>query len=189
MISRLSAARLSSPCVNAGPREAGMVGRWQRRKPSWRGLDFPSPVLLIQLSFGGSYDCRTHGRRRPGAERTTSPQSISGGLVVLLLLCTALIGLPRPAAHLALALHLGTCDTAPCQPTQAVWADISANGPSVVHREVYFHYTHVANGRALSATGGTDVLGEGATGVTTYGFAVGGSDVIGYSGRWRTRFG
>lgn len=60
----------------------------------------------------------------------------------------------------AVANNTGTCDTTPCQPTQDVSAEISASANIVAQREMYFQYNHVANGRGLSATGGTDVIGQ-----------------------------
>lgn len=73
----------------------------------------------------------------------------------------------------AIASSLGTCDTTPCQPTQDVSAEVSGNGNFIAQREMFFHYTHVGNGRNLSAAGGSDVIGEGAPGVSAYSFAEG----------------
>ncbi len=44
----------------------------------------------------------------------------------------------------------------------------------IAEREMYFHYTHIGNGRRLSATGGTDIIGEpGPANATAYSFAEG----------------
>src|SRR5205085_7474397 len=40
-------------------------------------------------------------------------------------------------------------------------------------REMFFHYTHIGNGRSLSVTGGSDVIGEGTSAITAYSFAEG----------------
>ncbi|GAC1565886.1 MAG: hypothetical protein NVS3B14_05140 [Ktedonobacteraceae bacterium] len=69
--------------------------------------------------------------------------------------------------------HLpGTCDTNPCQPTQDLSAEITSSGNIIASRELYFRYNHVANGRTLTAMGGTDVLGE-AGAATSFSFAEG----------------
>jgi endoglucanase len=74
----------------------------------------------------------------------------------------------------AVASGVGTCDTTPCQPTQDVSAEISASANIVAQREMYFHYNHFANGRGLSASGGTDVIGQpGPAANTVYSFAEG----------------
>ena len=83
-----------------------------------------------------------------------------------------------------LAGNQGTCDTSPCQPTQDVSADITGNGNFIAQREMYFHYTHIANGRSLSAMGGTDVIGESAGSITAFSFAEGYTNV-GYD-EWLT---
>jgi hypothetical protein len=83
-----------------------------------------------------------------------------------------------------IAGNLGTCDTSPCQPTQDVSADITGTGNFIAQREMYFHYSHVANGRSLFAMGGTDVIGESVTGKTAYSFAEGYTNV-GYD-EWLT---
>ena len=70
------------------------------------------------------------------------------------------------------ANNLGTCDTSPCQPTADVSAEISSTSNFIAQREMYFHYTHIGNGRSLSAMGGTDVIGESVA-VTAYSFAEG----------------
>ncbi len=80
--------------------------------------------------------------------------------------------------------NLGSCDTSPCQPTQDVSADITGNASFIAQREMYFQYTHIANGRSLSAMGGTDVIGEGVTGSTAYSFAEGYTN-LGYD-EWLT---
>ncbi|GAC1565442.1 MAG: hypothetical protein NVS3B14_03140 [Ktedonobacteraceae bacterium] len=60
-------------------------------------------------------------------------------------------------------------------PNQTVSAEITASGAKVVvEREMFFRYNHTANGRSLSATGGTDVLGQvGPAAATLYSFAKG----------------
>ncbi len=62
----------------------------------------------------------------------------------------------------ALNMHpAGTCDTNPCQTSTAASIDVSTFGePFVAEREMFFHYNHSANGRSVSAMGGTDVLGQ-----------------------------
>ena len=71
-------------------------------------------------------------------------------------------------------------------PSQSVSADITSSGAQiVVEREMFFKYSHVANGRTLTATGGTDVLGQvGPAAVTAYSFAEGYTNV-GYD-EWLT---
>jgi streptogramin lyase len=60
-------------------------------------------------------------------------------------------------------------------PGQSLSADISSTGAKiVVEREMFFRYLHNANGRSLSATGGTDVLGlNGPAAQSLYSFAEG----------------
>ena len=72
-----------------------------------------------------------------------------------------------------IASNVGTCDTTPCQTTQDVSTEVSGNGSFIAQREMFFHYTHILSGRSLSATGGSDVIGEGAPAVTAYSFAEG----------------
>jgi hypothetical protein len=73
-----------------------------------------------------------------------------------------------------IANSLGHCDTTPCQPTPTVSAEITGSGNFIAQREMYFHYVHVANGRILSTTGGTDVIGKvGPATATVYTFAEG----------------
>jgi hypothetical protein len=60
-----------------------------------------------------------------------------------------------------IANNLGHCDTTPCQSTPSVSAEISGTSSFIAQREMFFHYSHIANGRSLSATGGTDVIGQG----------------------------
>lgn len=73
-----------------------------------------------------------------------------------------------------IANRIGTCDTNPCQVTQDVSAEITASSSFIAEREMYFHYTHIGNGRSLSAIGGTDIIGEpGPASATTYSFAEG----------------
>ena len=69
--------------------------------------------------------------------------------------------------------NLGTCDTTPCQPTQDVSAEVSGSGNFIAQREMFFRYTHILSGRNLSATGGSDVIGEGVPAVSAYSFAEG----------------
>lgn len=60
-------------------------------------------------------------------------------------------------------------------PNTDVSAEItSTNAKIVVEREMFYHYNHVANGRTLTAMGGSDVLGElGPATATAYSFAEG----------------
>ena len=58
------------------------------------------------------------------------------------------------------ANHLGTCDTNPCQPTPDVSAEITGNANFLAQREMFFQYSHAANGRSLTAMGVTDVIGQ-----------------------------
>lgn len=60
-------------------------------------------------------------------------------------------------------------------PGQSLSADISSTGAKiVVEREMFFRYLHNANGRSLSSTGGSDVLGQnGPAAMTNYSFAEG----------------
>jgi hypothetical protein len=45
--------------------------------------------------------------------------------------------------------------------SQSVSAEITSTGANiVVEREMFFKYNHVGNGRTLTATGGTDVIGQ-----------------------------
>jgi hypothetical protein len=67
----------------------------------------------------------------------------------------------------------GTCDTSPCQPTTDVSAEITANSNIIAQREMYFHYSHPANGRSLTATGGTNVVGKVGPASSAYTFAEG----------------
>ena len=84
-----------------------------------------------------------------------------------------------------IANHLGTCDTNPCQPTPDVSAEITGNANFIAQREMFFQYSHVANGRSLTSMGVTDVIGQGGpAAVTAYGFAEGYTNV-GYD-EWLT---
>jgi endoglucanase len=58
---------------------------------------------------------------------------------------------------------------------QSVSAEVISTGAKIVaEREMFFHYAHNANGRSLSATGGTDVLGQaGPAAQNNYSFAEG----------------
>ena len=69
---------------------------------------------------------------------------------------------------------------------QSVSAEITSSGAKIVaEREMFFYYNHNANGRSLSAVGGTDVLGQvGPAAFTTYTFAEGYTNV-GYD-EWLT---
>lgn len=69
-------------------------------------------------------------------------------------------------------------------PNTDVSAEIVSTGAKiVVEREVFFRYKHVANGRVLAATGGSDVMGQLAP-ATAYSFAEGYTDA-GYD-EWLT---
>jgi outer membrane protein assembly factor BamB len=59
--------------------------------------------------------------------------------------------------------------------SQSVSAEITSSGANiVVEREMFFKYNHVGNGRTLTATGGTDVIGQvGPAAATSYSFAEG----------------
>ena len=72
------------------------------------------------------------------------------------------------------------------EPGQSLSAEITSTGAKiVVEREMFFHYNHVANGRSLSAAGGTDVLGQlGPAAASNYSFAEGYTN-IGYD-EWLT---
>jgi len=75
----------------------------------------------------------------------------------------------------ATATHVGTCAPS-CALSTAVSAEITtpAGTPIVAERELFFHYTHSANGRQVLAMGGTDVTGQAGTAVpTAYSFAEG----------------
>ncbi len=70
--------------------------------------------------------------------------------------------------------------------SQSVSAEITSSGANiVVEREMFFKYKHVGNGRTLTATGGTDVVGQvGPATATSYSFAEGYTNV-GYD-EWLT---
>ena len=70
--------------------------------------------------------------------------------------------------------------------SQSVSAEITSSGANiVVEREMFFKYNHVGNGRTLTATGGTDVVGQsGPATATSYSFAEGYTNV-GYD-EWLT---
>ncbi len=59
--------------------------------------------------------------------------------------------------------------------SQSVSAEITSTGASVVvEREMFFKYSHAANGRNLASIGGTDVIGlVGPAAATAYSFAEG----------------
>jgi endoglucanase len=59
--------------------------------------------------------------------------------------------------------------------SQSVSAEITSTGANIViEREMFFKYGHTANGRALGAMGGTDVIGQvGPAAATSYSFAEG----------------
>jgi len=67
-------------------------------------------------------------------------------------------------------------NTSGTNPTsQSVSAEITSTGANVVvEREMFFKYSHVANGRNLGVMGGTDVIGQvGPAAATAYSFAEG----------------
>ena len=75
----------------------------------------------------------------------------------------------------ALGAGAGTCST-PCNLTQNISVEVTAPSGSnfVAERELYFQYNHAANGRSLSAAGGTAVIGQsGAASTRSYSFAEG----------------
>jgi hypothetical protein len=61
------------------------------------------------------------------------------------------------------------------QKNQALSAEVTSTGANIlVEREMFFKYLHNANGRSLSSTGGSDVLGQlGPAASSNYGFAEG----------------
>ncbi|HVB72497.1 MAG TPA: cellulase family glycosylhydrolase [Ktedonobacteraceae bacterium] len=61
------------------------------------------------------------------------------------------------------------------EPGQSLSAEITSTGAKiVVEREMFFRYSHNANGRSLSSMGGTDVLGQsGPAAASSYSFAEG----------------
>jgi streptogramin lyase len=69
----------------------------------------------------------------------------------------------------------GTClTTSNCVTTHDVSMEVTAGSPLVAERELFFHYSHNANGRSLSATGVSDVTGQvGPAAATAYSFAEG----------------
>jgi hypothetical protein len=71
-------------------------------------------------------------------------------------------------------------------PNQTVSAEITSTGAKVVaEREMFFRYSHQANGRSLAATGGTDALGQvGPGALSLYSFAEG-YTAVGYD-EWLT---
>ncbi len=78
-------------------------------------------------------------------------------------------------------------NTSGTNPTsQSVSAEITSTGANVVvEREMFFKYSHVANGRNLGVMGGTDVIGQvGPAAATAYSFAEGYTN-IGYD-EWLT---
>jgi endoglucanase len=64
-------------------------------------------------------------------------------------------------------------------PNQSVSAEITSTGAKIVaEREMFFQYSHQANGRNLNSVGGTDVLGQnGPASSTVYSFAEGYTNV------------
>ncbi len=70
--------------------------------------------------------------------------------------------------------------------SQAVSAEVNSTGARiVVEREMFFKYNHAANGRTLTAMGGTDVIGQpGPVSASAYSFAEGYTNV-GYD-EWLT---
>ncbi|HLX56353.1 MAG TPA: cellulase family glycosylhydrolase [Ktedonobacteraceae bacterium] len=71
-------------------------------------------------------------------------------------------------------------------PGQSVSAEITSTGANIlVEREMFFRYSHKADGRSLSSIGGTDVLGQvGPAASSSYSFAEGYTN-IGYD-EWLT---
>ena len=70
----------------------------------------------------------------------------------------------------------GVCQTTGnCTTTTNVSIEVkAASGTFVAEREIFFQYSHVANGRSLQAQGVTDVIGEVGPGTqTSYSFAEG----------------
>jgi streptogramin lyase len=70
----------------------------------------------------------------------------------------------------------GTCLTTPnCVTTHDVSMEVKTTGSLfVAERELFFHYSHNANGRSLSTTGVSDVTGQvGPAAATAYSFAEG----------------
>ncbi len=66
---------------------------------------------------------------------------------------------------------MGTCDTNPCITSAEVSAEITTANGIVAERQMFFGYS---NGKNLTATGGTDVIGEGGLELnSTYSFAEG----------------
>ncbi len=59
-----------------------------------------------------------------------------------------------------IARHLGTCDTSPCQPTTDVALAVSASSNLLAQRDLFFHYTHSANGQTFAAIGGSEAIGQ-----------------------------
>jgi hypothetical protein len=70
--------------------------------------------------------------------------------------------------------------------SQSVSAEITSSGAKVVvEREMFFKYNHVGNGRTLTSTGGTDVIGQiGPAAASDYSFAEGYTN-LGYD-EWLT---
>jgi endoglucanase len=70
--------------------------------------------------------------------------------------------------------------------SQSVSAEVTSTGARIiVEREMFFKYSHVANGRKLTAMGGTDVIGQlGPASASAYSFAEGYTNV-GYD-EWLT---
>ena len=76
--------------------------------------------------------------------------------------------------NLAIANHLGTCDTNPCKPTPDVSVEVSSTSTFVAQREMLFHYNHSGSIGSLVAMGGSDVIGQaGPASATAYSFAEG----------------
>ena len=74
--------------------------------------------------------------------------------------------------------RFGTCDINPCQATQDVSVEVNSTNNFIAQREMFFHYTHISNGRSLSASGGTDVIGQpGPASESAYSFAEGYTNV------------
>ena len=78
----------------------------------------------------------------------------------------------------ALGSGAGTCSS-PCTLTSNISVEVTAaSGSFVAERQLYFQYNHVANGRSLSAAGGSAVIGQsGAAATTSYSFSEGYTNV------------
>ena len=84
----------------------------------------------------------------------------------------------------AIGKSQGTCDTTPCQPTPEVSAEVKGSSNFIAQREMFFHYSHTTNGRSLTASGGSDVIGASSSTASFYSFAEGYTN-LGYN-EWLT---